>query len=315
MTIPLPTIAFSQVPRTAGPIQTAYGVNAAPASRIAAYVRSGGVQDGDDTFIMNNLVTTLGEGFKRCRPNMNDVVFVLPGHAESVDSATFGSDLVAGTNIIGLGNGADRPTLTWTLAAGKFLVSVPSVFIQNFRFLMAGDGSTITVAEGMRFDNTATDGAIVGCSFQTSIDGNQKASIGCVVQGDRMQVLGCDFFGQTSGEATTQLSIAGSDELKIVGCNFMGATVSTTVGLIRFTGESVTNMLIDHVNIQNRKALCVNAISSSGGISGVISNTNFGVLDAATLGGMSGKTDCQLFNCKTSNLATETGADTTAVST
>lgn len=315
MSIPLPLNAFSQVPRTAGPFQTAYGINAAPASRIAAYVRSGGVQDGDDTFIMNNLVTTMDEAFKRCRSGMNDVVFVLPGHAENVSTTDFGSSLVAGTNVIGLGSGGAKPQITWTVTAANWSIGVTDCLFQNLDFNCAGPGTTLTVNGAMTVDGFALDTTFVGCKFVTALTSSQKCNVALSVTGDRLKLLACDFLGDDAGETTTQLSISGSDAMQILGCNFMGATTVTTNGLIRFTGETVDNMLLEGVNLQNRKALSVNAISNSGPLSGVMKSVAIGILDTATLSGMSGKSSLQFFDCAVSNLAGETGAAMAPVST
>lgn len=111
-----------------------------PGSKIAAFVRSTGVQTGDDPFIANNLVTTLNDGLARCRSGMYDVVYVLPGHAENVTSATALSSLVAGTRIIGVGDPlrTNAPAFTWTALTAQWAINVANVSIENLNLSICG---------------------------------------------------------------------------------------------------------------------------------------------------------------------------------
>lgn len=53
----------------------------------------------------------------RCTANHGDVIYVKPGHAESVSAAS-GIDMdVAGVTVVGIGEGDDRPTITLDTAA------------------------------------------------------------------------------------------------------------------------------------------------------------------------------------------------------
>src|SRR3954471_7705856 len=111
-------------------LRTQYGIILPPGARVAAYVRSIGVQSGDDAFLASNLVTTLAAGLARVRPNLGDYVVVLPGHVESVaDATTFSGALVAGTKIIGVGKGSNAPTFNWTATAAQWLVNKADVTI------------------------------------------------------------------------------------------------------------------------------------------------------------------------------------------
>ncbi len=62
------------------------------------------------------------------------MIYVLPGHAETISLADQIDVDVAGVSIIGLGNGTDRPTLTYTVAAGEVAVGADNVLIENIVF-------------------------------------------------------------------------------------------------------------------------------------------------------------------------------------
>jgi hypothetical protein len=122
-------------------IITPYGTLLKPGGRIAAYVRSTGAQDGEDHFAASGmLVSTLNAGLARCRSGQGDIVYVLPGHTESISTADFMSSLVAGTQIVSAGcpGMTNNPTLTWTAAAGTFLLDVADVSIVGMTLDWAG---------------------------------------------------------------------------------------------------------------------------------------------------------------------------------
>jgi hypothetical protein len=115
-----------------------YGTFIKPGGRVAAYVRSTGLQEGDDLFATSgNLVATINEGCKRCRSGKGDIVVVLPGHAENLAIADSIPDLVAGTQIVSAGNlgTASNPTLTWSTTASTLLLNVADVTITGFNFV------------------------------------------------------------------------------------------------------------------------------------------------------------------------------------
>jgi hypothetical protein len=51
-------------------IRTQYGIILPPGARVAAYVRSTGVQSGDDAFLASNLSTTLAAGLAQTRSSL-----------------------------------------------------------------------------------------------------------------------------------------------------------------------------------------------------------------------------------------------------
>lgn len=63
--------------------------------------------------------------------NRGDTILVAPGHTETIASAGAITADVDGMNIIGLGEGGDRPTFTFSGTASTFAVSGDSVTIKN----------------------------------------------------------------------------------------------------------------------------------------------------------------------------------------
>ena len=112
-------------------VRTTFGSWLAPPGKVAAYLGPAGLFE--DTYSENLRVTTLAQALGKCRSGKGDVILALPGYAENISSADYASALVAGTQLIGLGDpfASNAPKLTWTAAAATFLLDVANVKIEN----------------------------------------------------------------------------------------------------------------------------------------------------------------------------------------
>lgn len=86
-------------------------------------------RDPDSPFL------TLDYAIGRCTASNGDVIYVMPGHAETY-IATNGWDAdMAGIAIIGLGWGANRPTFTFNHANAQVNIGAANVRVENLRFV------------------------------------------------------------------------------------------------------------------------------------------------------------------------------------
>lgn len=100
------------------------------ASHAAAANALGGGQSPDKPFstlayVMTNastLTPALAAG---------DVIYVMPGHTETIAAAAGIACATAGVKIIGLGWGSSRPTFTWTATDATWTITAASVTIRN----------------------------------------------------------------------------------------------------------------------------------------------------------------------------------------
>jgi hypothetical protein len=94
----------------------------------------GGSNGNPGTF--NAPFSTLEYAITSCTANRGDIIFIKPGHAETISSATALAFDVAGIAIVGLGAGTKRPTFTLgTAATTTIAVSADNVSISNCRFI------------------------------------------------------------------------------------------------------------------------------------------------------------------------------------
>ena len=86
---------------------------------------------------------TLDYAIGQAAANNGDLIYVMEGHAETLEAAGAVTVDVAGLTIIGLGRGADRPTFTFdTDTAASILVSAASTVLRNLIGVAAIDGLT-----------------------------------------------------------------------------------------------------------------------------------------------------------------------------
>lgn len=87
-------------------------------------------------------MATLDAAIGLCTANNGDVIYVLPGHSETLSSTSTTVD-VAGVTIIGLSNGAAKPTFNCTATGSRINVSAANCTFQNLR-MVAGVGDVVT---------------------------------------------------------------------------------------------------------------------------------------------------------------------------
>lgn len=107
-----------------------------------------------------------------CTANKNDVIYVMPGHAETL-SAAAGWDLdVAGISVIGLGNGTNRPRVTMGTTANVDIdIDAANITVQGIDFL--ADFADIVAA----IDVNADYFTLRDCRFFEQTDKNFKICV------------------------------------------------------------------------------------------------------------------------------------------
>lgn len=79
--------------------------------------------------------STIAYAMTQCTANRGDIIFVKPGHTETVIAQGTIAASVAGVAVVGLGVGSNRPTITYTTAnTASILVSAANVSFTNCIF-------------------------------------------------------------------------------------------------------------------------------------------------------------------------------------
>lgn len=191
-----------------------------------------------------------------------DSILIANNHDETVTTAGGITVSTNGVSIIGLGNGADRPTITFTTAvAASFNITGAEVLIKNVQFTCGIDAQTAMV------NVTGTDAQFQNCEFDTN-SGTVGAILGILTAAtsDRLAVVNCRFLGPATNTGTTttaQIQYESAVDILIQGCYFTG---KMTQSILNVTG-TVLRGLIDNnrfVVATGTKAISVAAASTPG---------------------------------------------------
>ena len=116
---------------------------------------------------------TIDYAVGKCTANRGDIIMVMPGHSETISSATSLVFDVAGVAVIGLGTGSLRPDLNFSNTAGSVEVDAADITLYNLTF--TADVSAVVVgvnvdAAGCTIDNCEFNFNATGDDFVTGVD-------------------------------------------------------------------------------------------------------------------------------------------------
>jgi hypothetical protein len=208
-----------------------------------------------------------------------DTVYLLPGHTEvCIAAGTITCD-IAGVHIVGLGEGAARPTFTFTTsAAASLLISAANITLENCVFDCTGiDALTKPL------NISGADCKVNRCEFLLN-DAAGQCTYGLVstAGADRLVVEDCYFYSSTNDAGTAAaICIVGGESVRIVRNRIIGY-FTTTLGGIENKTTAATNILIDGNTINNKTAASTNVIALHANTTGVISNNVMAILQGTT---------------------------------
>src|SRR3990167_1045610 len=203
-----------------------------------------------------------------CTANAGDKIIVMPGHAETVTAAA-GIDLdVAGISVIGLGQGEDRPIVTFTTAAAASMEwAAANVRVSGlvFKCNIASQNHMIDITSG-------DDGIIENCEFREGTQTGLSFITADTADNDcdRFAIRNCKFHAPTAGnyDNAIQLGIdltgVRIENIEVYG-DFDVACIDVPVG-----GNAQVDLQIKDVVLVNlltaQHAIEINGTSSTGKI-------------------------------------------------
>lgn len=217
---------------------------------------------------------TIASALTMCTANSGDTILVLPGHTESITAAAGIACSVAGVTIKGLGNGANRPTLTWTTATtATMTVTAANVTIENFILDMTGFDAVVSGIVVSATDFTLKNSLVINAGAT-----NQATLCILTTSGaSRMSILNNEFLGTTDAGTAAAIRIVGGNEQVIDGNRFYGA-YTTTLGAIDNATTACLRTRVTNNFIQNATAASSVAMTFQATSTGVIANNRMQVL-------------------------------------
>lgn len=159
--------------------------------------------DGTTTgpgFTPENAYSTLITAMGGATASNGDVVYVLPGHTESVVGAAGMTFSKAGVRYQGLGIGRNRPTITFsTDTAAQIIVSGANITFSNMVFDFTGIDAIVAA-----ISVTGADVSFEDCEFITnSATAGVVLGILTAATAARLRIERCRFIGPATNSGTT----------------------------------------------------------------------------------------------------------------
>lgn len=244
------------------------------------FVHSGTGADTNGGTNPDTPLATIDAAIGKCTASKGDVIYVMPGHAENVTTATGINCDVVGITIIGMGHGNLLPTISFTAAAGSITVGAASVTLRNMRLVAnfatgttagitiaaAGDGCTL---DGIQFrDTSAANEFLIHVKVATTVTD--------------LRLVGCDF-----------VTLAGSLTGSVV---FAGVSTNAVIEDCSWYVDS-SDSVIDHqttaaVNFRMRRCEIINVDAGAAGYCVELKTASTGIVRDCRFG--YGKNDAEV---------------------
>jgi hypothetical protein len=194
---------------------------------------------------------TIDYAIGRCTANNGDLILVKADHAETITAAAGIAADVAGISIIGMGNGDDMPSITFTTATGADVdIDADNVTIKNIRFVCGIDSQTAMIDVNKKYF------VMEGCEFYessatglTCVDVNGGSANAC----DGARILGNRFYCTTAANWDRAIELGEvADRVEISGNTIIGDF--DDAGIHNPTGKVLTNLTISNNMVRNNQA-------------------------------------------------------------
>lgn len=173
-------------------------------------------------------MATLQAAFNKCRANKDDYVILMPGHTETISTATAVTLATAGVTVIGMGAGPKRPTFTLGTAATT-TINVTAANIEIHNCIFAANFADITSAVTL---GNAPGLRLIDCEFR-----------------DTSAIL--NFLSTVTTDTTSNHA----DDLRLDRCRRLGAGATAATNIINMLGTNrrlrVTNCYFTHRCVDN----------------------------------------------------------------
>jgi hypothetical protein len=208
-----------------------------------------GSNSNDGSF--NAPFSTINYAVGVCTANRGDIIFVKPGHAETISDATTLTLSKAGVAIVGLGVGSTRPSITLdTATTATINVTANNVSVYNilFKANFLNIASVFTIANAQ----VATDLTIDTCEFRDNsaiLNFVSVLTVGTTSNiADGLAFVNNSVFGQASSPAaaTTAIVSSSTNSRWLIKDNFCSHQVllAATAVLLATGATNLTNSYI-----------------------------------------------------------------------
>jgi hypothetical protein len=220
--------------------------------------------DGAGTGTKKLPFATLDFAIGQCTANQGDIIYLMPGHAETADTQVICD--VAGIKIVGIGHGADIPTITANASAADcFSVTAASVYIENIKILGAASCTAL-------INLAAADFTALGCVLEQVA--TPVTAVTVASGGSRFNFLNCLFMGKEDGPdygIDIEAKLGGPS--RVLNCTFNYSPGGLDAAGIRCNAFAVVGLEVNNCVFLGMEvaAIDINSSDTDGG-DGIIAN-------------------------------------------
>lgn len=202
------------------------------------------------------------------------LVKVLPGHVESIAASTslttLGGSTLTNINVVGLGNGSQRPTINWTAAASALLMNQAGVWFRNMVWNLNKTAATVVTAA---VTVSAADCGLEDIDVLPNTSATQLTTTAFTIASGATRFTGRRImaYGETFATNPTDFftTTAAVDKLSLFDCRFLVALNATTNGAINLA-NAPTNVYLENCAFMNKKASSTIAAVASASTTGTV---------------------------------------------
>lgn len=170
---------------------------------------------------------TIDSAVTAARANRGDIIVLMPNHAQNLTNATAFQLDKAGLTVIGLGEGRNRPTFSFTGTSGAVNVDSADCRISNVVFV----ADISAVVQGIDLD--ANDFTLDNCEFNFNETGDDFINAVNAGASDRFTFVNNKVIAENAvagiAPALTGIVLVGNSDLVISGNEFSGAFSSACI--------------------------------------------------------------------------------------
>jgi hypothetical protein len=207
--------------------------------------------------------------------NQGDIIYVMPGHNETIINNTALAMDKAGISVIGLGKGNLRPILDFDNTAGSIIISEANCRLSNLVFNASVSAVVLAI------DVNAHDFELDNCYFTWEATGDEFISMVDVTAFDRTYIHDNVFETEgTAADAVNCISLNDAEDVIIQNNTFRGLwTVSVIFGA---TALSKRLLILDNV-IYNADTGLVNVLDAFAATTGIVARNTITSLYGTTV--------------------------------
>ncbi len=242
-------------------------------THVAAQNALGGGQNPDKPFATLAYVMTNAASLAPALA-AGDVVYLMPGHAETLASAAAIACATAGVRVVGLGHGSAIPLFTFSETDSTWTITAAGVEIKNIR-VTSSKNEMVSM-----FSSSAADLTMDNVDYIDPGTGLETLQFLITTSAsDRVEVKNCRHNATTAGASAQEwISLIGCDSPRIHH-NLLTLTMSNNADSISIVGDASVRsfMVYDNLIVQLGGTTQVSGIQFADGATGLASKNGVAV--------------------------------------